>query len=158
LSQLAPLFDMPNTQFFSLQKGGPEAELAKLSGGRVIDLAPHLTDFRDTAAAIEQLDVVLTVDTSVAHLAAALGCETWIMITHVPDFRWMIGRDDSPWYPTARLFRQPAPRDWASVITNVRRALESRVHAAPETTPSSSKPEEPVTMLPSAARRADGRR
>ena len=158
LSQIAPLFDLPNTQFFSLQKGGPEADLAKLSGGKVIDLAPHLADFRDTAAAIEQLDVVLTVDTSVAHLAAALGCETWIMITHVPDFRWMIGRDDSPWYPTARLFRQPVPRDWMSVVDNVRRALEARVNVAQPVSPASAKPEEPVTMLPSTAQRADGRR
>jgi tetratricopeptide (TPR) repeat protein/glycosyltransferase involved in cell wall biosynthesis len=158
LSQLAPLFDTPNTKFFSLQKGGPEAELANLSGGRVVDLSPHLTDFRDTAAAIEQLDVVLTVDTSVAHLAAALGCETWIMITHVPDFRWMIGRDDSPWYPTVRLFRQPAPRDWASVMDNVRRALEARLSAAPLSSAERQKSEAPVTMLPSVARDADGRR
>jgi glycosyltransferase involved in cell wall biosynthesis len=157
LTQLATLFDMPNTQFFSLQKGGPEAELASVSNGRVIDLSPHLADFRDTAAAIDQLDLILTVDTSVAHLAAALGRETWIMITHVPDFRWMIGRDDSPWYPTARLFRQPAPRDWTSVMAGVRRALEARVAA----TPASSTPtrgDDAVTMLPSAARRADGRR
>ena len=158
LSQLAPLFDLPNTQFFSLQKGGPEAELAKLSAGRVVDLSPHLADFRDTAAAIEQLDIVLTVDTSVAHLAAALGRETWIMITHVPDFRWMIGRGDSPWYPTVRLFRQPAPRDWASVLGNVRRALEARVTTANSSSTEPTKLDEPVTMLPSAARRADGRR
>jgi glycosyltransferase involved in cell wall biosynthesis len=157
LSQLAPLFDTPNTQFFSLQKGGPEAELAKLGGRRVIDLSPHLNDFRDTAAAIEQLDIVLTVDTSVAHLAAALGRETWIMITHVPDFRWMIGRDDSPWYPSVRLFRQSMPRDWTSVITSVRRALDERVHATPASSSAPTTADVPVTMLPSSARRDDGR-
>ena len=155
LSALSALFDEPRTQFFSLQKGGPECELAAVAGDRVIDLAPHLADFRDTAAAIAKLDLVITVDTSVAHLAAALGRETWIMITHVPDFRWMLDRTDSPWYPTARLFRQPAPRDWSSVIRDVRTALGERVAAG--SAPSAMADELPVTVLASAARRADGR-
>jgi tetratricopeptide (TPR) repeat protein/glycosyltransferase involved in cell wall biosynthesis len=157
LAQLAPVLEMPGAKFFSLQKGGPEGELARMASDRVVDLSPHLTDFRDTAAAISRLDLVLTVDTSVAHLAAALGCETWIMVTNVPDFRWMLGRDDSPWYPSVRLFRQPAPRDWASVVTNVRRALSERMRTATVTTPATTEPDEALTVVQSAARRPDGR-
>ena len=157
LAQLAALFEHPGARFFSLQKGGPEGELARLASNRVVDLSPHLNDFRDTAAAIERLDLVLTVDTSVAHLAGALGRETWVMITHVPDFRWMLERDDSPWYPSVRLFRQPAPRDWASVITKVRRALDARVAGTGRTATPASHVDEALTMLPSCERRPDGR-
>jgi tetratricopeptide (TPR) repeat protein/glycosyltransferase involved in cell wall biosynthesis len=158
LTQFAALFEQQSIRFFSLQKGGPEGELARIASDRIVDLSPHLNDFRDTAAAIARLDLVLTVDTSVAHLAAALGRETWIMVTHVPDFRWMLDRDDSPWYPSVRLFRQPAPRDWASVIASVRRALQTRVTSA--TTPNAaqiSNRDDAVTVLSSVARRPDGR-
>jgi tetratricopeptide (TPR) repeat protein/glycosyltransferase involved in cell wall biosynthesis len=161
LSQIAALFEQTNARFFSLQKGGSEGELARIASSRVVDLSPYLNDFRDTAAAIARLDLVLTVDTSVAHLAAALGRETWIMITHVPDFRWLLGRDDSPWYPTVRLFRQPAPRDWASVIASVRRALDARCGARATSPPTrlEARATDPhaLTMLRSAARHADGR-
>jgi len=156
LAQIATLFDHPGVRFFSLQKGGPERELAALAGDRVVDLAPHLADFRDTAAAIARLDLVLTVDTSVAHLAGALGRETWVMITHVPDFRWLLDRTDSPWYPTARLFRQPAPRDWVTVIASVRQALDGRL-GMPKAASSPALDAEPLINLASAARRADGR-
>jgi tetratricopeptide (TPR) repeat protein/glycosyltransferase involved in cell wall biosynthesis len=158
LSQLAALFDHPGARFFSLQKGGPEGELARLASDRVVDLSPHLGDFRDTAAAIAALDLVLTVDTSVAHLAAAMGRETWIMITRVPDFRWMLDRADSPWYPTVRLFRQPVQRDWTSVLDAVRRALDTRT-ASPRGAQLSlpALHDDAVTMLPSVARRPDGR-
>jgi tetratricopeptide (TPR) repeat protein/glycosyltransferase involved in cell wall biosynthesis len=155
LSLLSPLFDEPKARFFSLQKGGPEAELPWVVGDRITDLSPHLVDFRDTAAAIAKLDLVVTVDTSVAHLAAALGRETWIMITHVPDFRWMLDRTDSPWYPAARLFRQPAPGDWSSLVATVRAALAERaaLGAVSPATPD----EMPMTVLGSSARRSDGR-
>lgn len=124
LEQLRPLLDIPDVRFFSLQKGErASAELEALADDRIIDLAPHLGDFRDTAAAIAQLHLVLTVDTSVAHLAGAMGHPTWILLTHVPDFRWMLDRSDSPWYPSVRLFRQPKPRDWDSVIGEVAEAL-----------------------------------
>jgi len=156
LAQFAPILELPGARFFSLQKGGAEGELVRFVSDRVVDLSPHLADFRDTAAAISRLDLVLTVDTSVAHLAAALGCETWIMVTYVPDFRWMLERDDSPWYPAVRLFRQPSPRDWASVITNVRRALSERMRTA-TTTPAAAEPEEALTVVQSAARRPNGR-
>ena len=69
------------------------------------------------------LDLVITVDTSVAHLAGALGCPTWTLLSHTPDYRWMLDRDDSPWYPTMRLFRQSATRDWLEVMDQVRSEL-----------------------------------
>jgi tetratricopeptide (TPR) repeat protein len=82
-----------------------------------------LRDFADTAALIAQLDLVIAVDTAVAHLAGAMGKQVWVLLPHAPDWRWMLGRDDSPWYPTMRLFRQPRPDDWSPVIDRVRGAL-----------------------------------
>ena len=82
-----------------------------------------LGDFADTAALIEALDRVISVDTSVAHLAGALGKPVWILLPFCPDWRWLTGRDDSPWYPSARLFRQGAPGDWQGVIGRVAGAL-----------------------------------
>src|SRR6185312_8432895 len=87
------------------------------------DPTAAIADFSDTAAIISQLDLVLAVDTSVAHLAAALGKPVWVLLPFSPDWRWLLGRDDSPWYPTVRLFRQPAIGDWDSVITAVTQAL-----------------------------------
>ena len=89
----------------------------------IIDLTTELTDFNETAALISCLDLVITVDTSVAHLAGALGCPTWILLPYTPDYRWLLGRDDSPWYPTVRLFRQTATRDYAEVLDRVRAEL-----------------------------------
>ena len=82
-----------------------------------------LADFADTAAIVAQLDLVIAVDTAVAHLAGALGKPVWILISHIQDWRWFIGRSDSPWYPSARLFRQAAPGDWDGVIADVAAAL-----------------------------------
>ncbi|MCC6928892.1 MAG: tetratricopeptide repeat protein [Gemmatimonadaceae bacterium] len=156
----------PGARFFSLQKGeAAERELAAHPIDGVVNLAPHLNDFRDTAAVIDALDLVITVDTSVAHLAGALGKETWLLLPHVPDFRWMLERDDSPWYPTMRLYRQSVPRDWESVFAHVERALRERVAAVPiaePTRPASdaealSAAVDAVVTLPSATRVADGR-
>lgn len=101
---------------FSLQKENP---IGSANPYGVIDLAPDLTDFADTAAAIMALDLVVTVDTSVAHLAGALGKPVWIMLPHVADWRWLTARNDSPWYPSARLFRQMTPGDWTPVVAEV---------------------------------------
>jgi ADP-heptose:LPS heptosyltransferase len=90
------------------------------------DHSTELHDFADTAALISLLDLVVTIDTSVAHLAGALGVPVWIMLQHSADWRWLLVRDDSPWYPTARLFRQQRPGHWASVINGVTQALLQR--------------------------------
>jgi ADP-heptose:LPS heptosyltransferase len=89
----------------------------------VQDLAPSLQDFGDLAVLLEQLDLVITVDTSVAHLAGALGKPVWTLLSAVPDWRWGLTGDTTPWYPTMRLFRHTRPGDWAEVITRVAQAL-----------------------------------
>ena len=91
---------------------------------RLVDWTSELRDFADTAALVAGLDLVISVDTAVAHLAATLGKPVWLMISWVPDWRWMMGRDDSPWYPTLRLFRQSADRQWEPVIAAVARELQ----------------------------------
>ena len=100
---------------------GPAAAQAETLGLR--DLSPGLTDYAETAAVIANLDLVLTVDTSVAHLAAAMGKPTWIMLPHCPEWRWLQHRTDTPWYDCVRLFRQPSPGDWNSVRDAVLDAL-----------------------------------
>jgi len=110
--------------FVSLQKDPrPDDKLVLAERGEVVDLTAHLTDFMETAALISCLDLVITVDTSVAHLAGALGCPTWILLPYLPDWRWLLDRDDSPWYPTVRLFRQQESRDYAPVIDRMRAEL-----------------------------------
>jgi hypothetical protein len=123
LDRLASLFELPETQWYSLQVGERASDLAKLPAGRITDLAPDLTDFAETAAAISALDLVISVDTAVAHLAGALGHAVWILLPFDPDWRWLLERGDSPWYPTARLFRQPKRGDWDSVVHALRDAL-----------------------------------
>ena len=122
LAALAPLAGLSGAAFYSLQKGAA-AQQAATAPFPLVDLAPHLDDFVDTAAAIAALDLVVTVDTAVAHLAGALGKPVWLLLSCVPDWRWLLGRDDSPWYPTARLFRQPAAGKWAAVAEQVAAAL-----------------------------------
>ena len=122
LEQFQPLFDLANITFYSLQKGDATAELS--ADLPVHDLGSELQDFADTAAAIAQLDLIITVDTAVAHLAGALGKPVWVLLAFAPDWRWMIDRTDSPWYPTLRLFRQPQPGDWESVMQQVKTALQ----------------------------------
>lgn len=109
--------DIPGQTFVNLQAGGLAGNLA------LPDLSAWMTDYAETAALIANLDLVVTVDTSVAHLAGALGKPVWILLPHAPDWRWLLGRSDSPWYPTARLFRQSAPGDWTSVLADVMRDL-----------------------------------
>jgi ADP-heptose:LPS heptosyltransferase len=95
------------------------------------DFTAELGDFADTAALVEALDLVISVDTAVAHLAGALGKPVWMLNRFDSCWRWFLGRDDTPWYPTMRQFRQPRRGDWASVIGRVRQALEGVVAAGP---------------------------
>jgi tetratricopeptide (TPR) repeat protein len=127
LSALVQLLDLDAT-FVSLQKDlKPEDKVTLLAQTNIVDLTDHLTDFAETAALVSSLDVVITVDTSVAHLAGALGRPTWILLPYWPDYRWLLDRDDSPWYPTARLFRQTEARDYVSVLERVRAELQTLV-------------------------------
>ncbi len=110
--------------FVSLQKGGPAREARSPPAGlRLLDWTRELEDFADTAALVAALDLVIGVDTSVIHLAGALGIPVWVLNRHDLCWRWMRDRSDSPWYPTMRLFTQPRPGDWDSVLTAVRTAL-----------------------------------
>lgn len=123
LAELRPLLDVAGVRFFALQKGVPDAEVTAATAGRVQPLGSHLADFGDTAAAIEALDLVISIDTSVAHLAGALGKPVWTMLVRNADWRWLVDREDSPWYPTMRLFRQERRGEWGPVIERVVRAL-----------------------------------
>jgi tetratricopeptide (TPR) repeat protein len=131
LAHYAPLAAVTGPSFVSLQKGEPAAEAATPAAGPALhDWTADLHDFADTAALIEALDLVITVDTAIAHLAATLGKPTWILNRHDACWRWLLDRDDSPWYPTARLFRQPAADDWPAVIDAVTAALRELAHDA----------------------------
>ena len=128
LGTMAPLGTISGVRFFSLQKGAHEEDANTPPAGMALEnLAPELDDLSDTAAVISQLDLVICVDTAVAHLAGALGKPVWLMIARSCDWRWLEGRDDSPWYPSARLFRQTRRGEWADVIDRVKEALESEV-------------------------------
>jgi hypothetical protein len=118
----------PRATIISLQKEIPPADRLPLHDAtQVLDLSGYLTDFADTAAVIAQLDLVITVCTSVAHLAGALGAPVWVLLSVAADWRWLLDRDDSPWYPSARLFRQDAMGDWSGVARRVRAALKGRI-------------------------------
>jgi tetratricopeptide (TPR) repeat protein len=122
LRQLEPLLELRGVRFYSLQAGEAGGQAAGLG---ITDLRPWIGDMADTAALVAQLDLVIAADTSVAHLAGALGKPVWVLLPSAPDWRWLLEREDSPWYPTMRLFRQPALGDWASVVERVRAELES---------------------------------
>jgi tetratricopeptide (TPR) repeat protein len=135
LAALSPLFEVRGVKFFSLQMsafiGRPSARAAELRAspwsGRIADLAPHLRDFADTAAALSCLDLLISVDTSVLHLAGALGRPAWALLAFNADWRWFRARADCPWYPSLRLYRQDRRFDWTSVVEQVRRDLSALV-------------------------------
>lgn len=128
VSHFLQLLDVPQIALYSLQKDAPETDRELLQGlDRLQDLQAQLNDFADTAAAIAQLDLVITVDTAVAHLAGAMGKPTWILLAHVPDWRWLMHREDSPWYPSMRLFRQNQPDAWEELFSRVAIALREEL-------------------------------
>jgi tetratricopeptide (TPR) repeat protein len=127
LAQLAPLAQVPGITWVSLQKGEASAQAAfPPEGMRLLDFTSELHDFADTAALVSALDLVITVDTSIVHLAGGLGKPVWMLSRFDGCWRWMLERTDSPWYPTLRIFRQAAPLDWTEVIAALGQALEAR--------------------------------
>jgi tetratricopeptide (TPR) repeat protein len=130
VARLAPLLAAcPSVRFVSVQAGANSGEALQLG---LDDNAAALTDFAETAALVDALDLIVTVDTSTAHLAGALGRPVWVLLPYAPDWRWLVGRDDNPWYASMRLFRQRAPGDWADVVEHVAADL-SKARALPST-------------------------
>ena len=124
LQMLLPLFDVAGVQFYNLQMGTNAAQIDEYGlRDRIMDVMTDVKDFEDTGALIEQLDIVLSVDTSVVHLAGGLGKPVWVMSRFDACWRWLQNRSDSPWYPTARVFGQSAPGDWTEVVAQIREAL-----------------------------------
>ena len=123
LSLFYQLSQIKSVVLFSIQKGPACDDLKQSSQVPVVDLSDLINNFSDTATAIFHMDLIISVDTATAHLAGAMGKPTWIMIPHAPDWRWMLDRDDSPWYPSIRLFRQSEPGDFKSVMKNIQQAL-----------------------------------
>ncbi|MBT6116700.1 MAG: hypothetical protein HOH66_02410, partial [Rhodospirillaceae bacterium] len=130
LRRFAPLLAVRGVVGHSLQKGPGVEEIAAEGLSPLIgDLGSRLGDFSDMAGALHNLDLVITVDSALAHLAGALGRPVWVVLPYAPDWRWMLVREDSPWYPTMRLFRQPAPGDWEAAFAAVEAALAEEVAA-----------------------------
>ncbi len=128
LAHLAPLTKLGGTTFYSLQMGPQTSQVKQLgSRVRIIDLQDEQEDFADTAAIIANLDLVISIDTSVAHLAGAMGKPVWVLLHKSPDWRWLLEREDSPWYPTARLFRQSTLGNWQDVVARVEQNLRELV-------------------------------
>jgi tetratricopeptide (TPR) repeat protein len=129
LATMCRILDV-DARFFSLQKDARSDDRATLTERPdIVDLTTDFTDFVETASMLSCLDLVISVDTSVAHLAGALAREAWILLPYAPDYRWLLDRSDSPWYPTVRLFRQSAARDYAEVLDRVRTQLNARIAA-----------------------------
>jgi ADP-heptose:LPS heptosyltransferase len=119
-------------RLYSLQKDATDDERGQLADRLgAVDLSSRLDDFDATAAVVANLDLVITCDSSVAHLAAAMGVRVWVALPFAPDWRWLLEREDSPWYPSLRLFRQPQPGDWADVFRRMRAALDELPDSRP---------------------------
>ena len=124
LAPFLALMDCPGVTFFGMQLGGGHRELqGMVPPSNFVDIAPELVSFDHTAGAMANLDLVISSCTAPAHLAGALARPLWVVLPSLPDWRWFLARDDSPWYPTARLFRQDAPGDWTPVFARMREAL-----------------------------------
>ncbi|MGB3936716.1 MAG: tetratricopeptide repeat-containing glycosyltransferase family protein [Burkholderiales bacterium] len=128
LQALAGLGAVPGVRLYSLQLGAAVRDAQPGSEGmRLVDLGGEFFDFADTAAAVANMDLVISVDTAVAHLAGAMGRPVWTLLKFAPDWRWLLGREDSPWYPTMRLFRQESPDDWRQPVARVQESLRALV-------------------------------
>jgi Tetratricopeptide repeat/Glycosyltransferase family 9 (heptosyltransferase) len=133
LAALAPLARLDKVALVSLAKGPAVTQVGQYFGhAPLLNLGPEIRDFRDTMAVLECVDLLVTVDTAVGHLAGAMGRPAWLMLAHAPDWRWLRGRDDTPWYPSLRLFRQRAPRDWRELTERIAAALARRFEAGAE--------------------------
>ncbi|MDX2229458.1 MAG: tetratricopeptide repeat protein [Leptolyngbyaceae cyanobacterium bins.349] len=152
LEQFHPLFELAEVNFYSLQKGAAEQQLQAHPEFLVYHLGDRLQTFMDTATAIAELDLVITVDTAVAHLAGAMGKPVWVLLMFAADWRWIIDRDDTPWYPTMRLFRQTSPGDWAGVFERVQQELEREIAARREP-PTESRQESASPHAPTSSPR-----
>jgi len=126
LSALAPLLARSDVTWISLQKGAGEGQIASVPAAARLVCLDARNDFDRTAALVDSLDLVISVDTSIAHVAGALGRPVWILLPFAPDWRWLNTRSDTPWYPTARLFRQPRQDDWRGVVDAVAEELDRR--------------------------------
>jgi len=132
LSVFGPIAAVPGVALVSLQKGERQAETGKYFGrAPLYNLSAEIEDFEDTAAIMANLDLIVTVDTSVAHLGAAMGKPVWIMLPYASDWRWLLNRPDTPWYPSVRLFRQSRPRDWDDVMAAIVAAIPDHFAATP---------------------------
>jgi tetratricopeptide (TPR) repeat protein len=133
ISQLAGIGDVPGVRLISLHKGAGEEQLQRLPEGMRVELPgpdfdPEGAAFLDSAAVMKLCDLIITCDTSIAHLAGALGVPVWVMLKRIPDWRWLLDRSSSPWYPTMRLFRQERPGDWSSAFSELAASLQEVVH------------------------------
>jgi Tetratricopeptide repeat/Glycosyltransferase family 9 (heptosyltransferase) len=134
LEELLPLTDLPGVAFSSLQKGPRAGELATSGAGAlIVDLSARLDDFAVTAAVLKEIDLVVSVDTALVHLAGAMGRRCFVLLPFAADWRWLRQREDSPWYPTLRLFRQDTPGDWRGVVKRLRSAIEEELRARAST-------------------------
>ena len=126
LSKLSKLFKNLNCTFYGIQFGNEHNQLERYTHlSNVFDLGDKLGDFAHTAAIINQLDLIISIDTYIVHLAGAMGIKTWVLFPFSPDWRWQLNRSDSPWYPSIKLFRQPKPGDWNSVVLNIVNTLDT---------------------------------
>jgi tetratricopeptide (TPR) repeat protein len=142
LETCAAALNLPQVQLYSLQVDRSEADAARLAELGIIDLAPQIHDFADTAAWLDQLDLLITVDTAICHLAGAMGKPVWTLLYFAADWRWLLDREDTPWYPTMRLFRQTTAGDWSGPLARVRSALGELARsrqALPQTLPQRSR-------------------
>ncbi len=130
ISTYKPLFDLPGIAFVALQKGPATPQAGGFfARAPLVNLGAEIHDYADTMAIMDNLDLIVSVDTSVVHLAGALGRPVWVMIPRAPDWRWLLQREDTPWYPSMRLFRQTRPNSWEDVVARIKAALAEHLAA-----------------------------